>query len=270
MTAVTRPLDLLRAARAGGYALPAFNAVNLETAQAVVRAAEACRAPVILGLSHNAARYAGLEPLAALARTLRAGAGVPVLVHFDHAEDEDAARAALRLGADGVMLEGSDPGALRRVAGAAHAQSAFLEAEYEVVAKRERAGTCLPADDLARFAALSGCDLLAVGLGSRHGQCDKTARLDFGRLEELAARTPLPLVLHGASGVPDEDLARAARSGVSKVNLATDLMGVFTRAARESLEEGATDPRVYLGAARDAMQRRCAHYLHLLGAAGRA
>lgn len=266
-----RGAGLLHAARAEGYALAAFNAVNLETAQAVVWAAQAQRAPVVLQFSQNAARHAGLAQLAALGLSLQHTAGVPVLLHFDHAESEEAALEALELGFDGVMLEGDDPRTLRRLAGVAHAQGGYVEAEYEVVVKGERRGERHedPAD-LARFAAESGCDLLAVDIGSAHKQTEKVARLDFDRLERLAALTPLPLVLHGASGVPEEQLARAVGLGLSKVNLATDLTLTFTGAVRASLEAGQDDPRGYLAAGRDAMQARAEGYIRLLGSAGRA
>ena len=262
---------VIRAARAGGYALAAFNAVNLETAQAVVRAAEAQRAPVILQFSQNAARHGGLANLAALGQSLQAEACVPVLLHFDHAEDETVALQALKLGFDGVMLEGDDPVTLRRLAEAAHYVGGYFEAEYEVVVKGERSGE--RHDDpahLTQFIQGSHCDLLAVDLGSAHKQESKNARLDFGRLERLAALTPLPLVLHGASSVPLDELARAAKLGVAKVNLATDLTAAFTRAVREALDAGARDPRQYLGAGRGAMGGRAEEYIRALGGAGQA
>ena len=123
---------------------------------------------------------------------------------------------------------------------------------------------------LGQFAQDSHCDLLAVDLGSAHKQEDKTARLDFARLQALAAATPLPLVLHGASSVPEDELAHAAALGVAKVNLATDLTLAFTGAVRDSLSGGAKDPRTYLAAGRSAMQVRAEHYLRVLGSAGRA
>lgn len=259
------------AARAGGYALAALNAVNLETAQAIVRAAEAQRAPVILQFSQNAARHGGLKELAALGLSLKAGADVPVLLHFDHAEDEGMALEALKLGFDGIMLEGDDPATLRRLADAAHAAGGYFEAEYEVVVKGERSGE--RHDDpahLAEFIAGSGCDLLAVNIGSAHKQESKNAHLDFARLQHLAELTPLPLVLHGASSVPEAELTRAARLGIAKVNLATDLTLAFTAAVRQALDAGAKDPRKYLGAGRDAMQARAEGYIRALGGAGKA
>ncbi|WP_161880750.1 class II fructose-bisphosphate aldolase [Deinococcus alpinitundrae] len=262
---------IIRAARAGGYALAAFNAVNLETAQAIVRAAEAAHAPVILQFSQNAARHGGLTQLAALGLSLKAQASVPVLLHFDHAEDEAVALEALNLGFDGVMLEGDDPATLRRLANAAHDSGSYFEAEYEVVVKGERSGE--RHDDPAHLAAFirgSGCDILAVDIGSAHKQESKNAHLDFERLERLAELTTLPLVLHGASSVPLDALARAARLGVAKINLATDLTLAFTAAVRAALDGGAKDARQYLGAGRDAMQARAETYIRALGGADRA
>jgi len=263
--------ETLRAARAGHYAVAAFNACNLETAQAIVRAAQAQRAPVILQFSQNAARHAGLVQLAALGLSFKEGAGVPILLHFDHAETEAVALQALELGFDGVMLEGDDPQILRRLAHTAHRLGGYLEAEFEVVVKGERYGERHEGPQaLADFARDSDCDLLAVDIGSAHKQEAKEAQLDFERLERLSTLTDLPLVLHGASGVPEDQLARAASSGISKVNLATDLTLTFTAAVRGSLGEGAKDPRKYLAAGRDAMQARAEHYIALLGGAGKA
>lgn len=273
MTAVTtsRGLELLQAARRGGYALAAFNAVNLETAQAIVRAAEYQRAPVILQISQNAARYGGLTELAQIGRVLREQASVPVMLHLDHAEDEAIARQALGLGFDGVMFEGDDPATMRRLAKMAHAHGSFFEAEYEVVGKGEReANQHDDLSDLSEFAQASGCDLLAVNIGTQHKQEDKSAHLDFRRLAKIASMTNLPLVLHGSSGVSDEQLARAAQEGISKVNIATDLTLTFTHAVQQSLDAGAKDLRKYLGAGRDAMQGRAEHYLRVLGSAGKA
>jgi fructose-bisphosphate aldolase class II len=263
-------LAVLQAAREGGYAVAAFNAVNLETAEAVVQAAEAQRAPVILQFSQNAARHAGLAQLAALGLSLKAGAAVPVILHFDHAESADVALQAMRLGFEGVMLEGDDPALLRPLAAMAHAGGGYLEAEYEVVVKGDRRGERHDPALLGQFAQDSHCDLLAVDLGSAHKQEDKSAQLDFARLAALAAATSLPLVLHGASSVPEAELARAAREGVAKVNLATDLTLAFTGAVRDSLHQGAKDPRSYLHAGRSAMQARAEDYIKLLGGAGRA
>jgi fructose-bisphosphate aldolase, class II len=268
---VSRTAELLRQARRDGYAIPAFNAVNLETAQAIVRAAELERAPVILQISQNAARYGGLTTLAAVARDLRRAATVPVILHFDHAETPQDARDALEQGFDMVMLEGDDVEALSDLAALAHAMGASLEAEYEVVAKGERASTRSDLEGLVGFTTRSGCDALAVSIGSRHKQSAKTSRLDFVRLEQIAAMTPLPLVLHGASGVSESDLRRAVQGGVTKVNVATELAACFTDAVRECLSADANlnDPRAYLGSGREAMTTRARAIMRALGSSNR-
>jgi fructose-bisphosphate aldolase, class II len=268
---LNRAATILNAARAEGYAIPAFNAVNLETAQAIVRAAELERAPVILQVSENAARYAGLGLMAAIACELRQTSSVPVIVHFDHAETVESARAAIQHGFDMVMLEGDDLNVLRALADFAHAEGAALEAEYEVVSKGDRGQTQAEVDDLKNFVWASRCDAVAVSIGSAHKQMEKTSSLDFDRLEKLAAITPLPLVLHGASGVLEADLKRAVRLGIAKVNVATELAVVFSNAVREQLENPKlNDPRKYLGAARDSMAERARAVIQLLGASGKA
>ncbi len=261
----------LNAARAHGYAIPAFNAVNLETAQAIVRAAELERAPVIVQISQNAARYAALPLLAAVAVNLRETASVPVIAHFDHAETVGDAKAALGYGFDMVMFEGHDLIALRDLAQLAHERGAALEAEFEVVSKGERVSTRAEIEDLASFAQASRCDALAVSIGSAHKQTDKTSHLDLERLAQMASATALPLVLHGASGVLEADLRRAVALGIAKVNVATELAVVFTDAVRAQLEDSSlNDPRKYLGAAREAMTERARAIIQLLGASGRA
>jgi fructose-bisphosphate aldolase, class II len=267
----------LRAARRDRWALPAFNAINLETAQACVNAAQSERSPVILQFSQNAARYAGLELLAVVGRELRAAASVPVILHLDHAESPDLATRALKLGFDLVMLEGGEVSRseqiadLSRLAQIAHAHGAAVEAEYEVVSKGERAATQTELTDLADFAAATGCDALAVSLGSAHKDTERTRGLDLPRLREIAACTGLPLVLHGASGVREADLRAAIALGIAKVNVATELSVVFTNAVRSQLTDTRlNDPRQYLGAGREAMTARARAIIGLLGASGRA
>lgn len=268
-------IRLLQQARQQRVALAAVNAVNLETAAAVVEAAEAEGAPVILQVSQNAARYAGFVPLAAAARALRDGASAPVALHFDHAEDVATAVRALDEGFDAVMLEtaglevDAQAEALARVAEAARAAGAGFEAEAEITPKggRGSSGRLTP-EQLAAFVRSSGCTSLAVDLGTRHKQRERRARLDHERLRAIRDAVGVPLVLHGSSGVSDEDLARAAAEGLSKVNLATALMMAFTDGVRTELRDpDVVDARRYLAAGREAMRERVRAYLRLLGSA---
>jgi fructose-bisphosphate aldolase, class II len=271
------PHELFRHARAGGYAIGAFNAFNLETATAIVQAAEAERSPVVLQVSENAARYAGFAPLAALCRALRDAATVPVILHFDHAESLASAQRALDAGFQGVMLETahlpSDESVarIREVVTCAARHGAVVEAELEVVHKPDRQpGRALDLGELRDLAERSGADLLALDVGSRHKQRQRETRLDLVRLARVGMEVEHPLVLHGGSGIHPEDLAHAISLGVAKVNLATDPSSVFTRALRESLGPDVTDPRHYLASAREAMRSRVAELLRALGCAGTA
>lgn len=272
------PLELFQRAHRHGYAIAAFNAVNLETAQAVVAAAEAERAPVILAVSQNAAKYGGLGDLAAVARALRDRAHVPVLLHFDHAESEQDVAVALKAGFDSVMMETPSGdtqttwAGLRRVADRVHSAGALFEAECDVVAKGTRAGG--PSHEISAVAAFveaTACDLVAVDLGTHHKGLTKTSRLDFERLHDLHRRIAVPLVLHGGSSAPREDLARAAREGVTKINVATELMSAFTSAVRRSLSDGGEyDARIYLAAGRTAMADVARDLVVAFGSGGKA
>ena len=265
-------LDLLKDARANHYAIAALNAVNLETAQAIVQAATLENTPVILQISENAARYAGLHPLFALAQELKREARCPVILHFDHAETLDSALAALRLGFDSVMLEGADLGLkenarqLRLLSDAAHHCGAMVEGEFEIVSKDGREGKYLSARELETLATLADCDSIAVDIGSKHKMTQKEAALDLSRLETIADHLKHPLVLHGSSGIPEKDLVDAVKLGISKVNIATDLMLEFTKGVRMQLRnEEIFDPRKYLTAGRRVMTERARHYIQLLG-----
>lgn len=270
------PLSLLQGARAGGYALGAFNAVNLETAQAIVAAAEREQAPVILQISENAARYGGLVPLFAIGEALKKAASVPVILHFDHAESLESALSAVELGFDSVMLEGADLGPeanarqLGQLVEVAHARGAAVEGEFEIVSKGGREGEDLTPTAIRDLAASSGCDAVAVNLGSKHKQTRKVSRLDLERLATIATLVPQPLVLHGSSGVAAGDLGRAVALGIAKVNVATELMQNFTEGIRESLTPSVHDPRTYLRAARDRMREKARQLIRHLGCADKA
>ncbi len=273
---MTRPYvnELLKSARSSGHAVGAFNAINLETAQAIVRAAELENTAVILQISENAARYAGLEMLGAIGCKLRDHATVPVVLHYDHAESSASAKQALDLGFDAVMLETAHlpfdraVAHLREMAFFAHARGAVLEAEAEVTQKGTRTQeNALSIKEVTRFAKDSQCDWLAVNIGSEHKQTQKRAHLDLDRLKAVAEATELPLVLHGASGISEETLKAAIGLGISKVNVATELMLSFTTGVRKALQDADLyDPRRYLGHAREAMLERTRSLIKMISA----
>ncbi|HLV11557.1 MAG TPA: class II fructose-1,6-bisphosphate aldolase [Trueperaceae bacterium] len=300
-------LDVLGPARAGGYAVGAFNTNDMEVTQAIVWAAEATRSPVIVSLSEGALRFGG-DALVAVVKHLADRATVPVAMHLDHGSSYAMCVRALRWGFTSVMIdmshadEETNVRETARVVEAAHAVGVTVEAEIgrlagieeHVDVSAEEAALTKP-EDAARFVERSGADYLAVAIGTSHGAYKGKGRpfIDHARLEAIAALVPQPLVLHGASGVPaelvtrfraaggsiegavgihPEDVTRAVRNGIAKVNTDTDLRLAFTTSVRETLgrDAGLFDPRQILGPAREAMQAVVEERMRLFGSAGRA
>ena len=273
--------EVLAAARAGGYAVPAINVFNLELVQAVVRAAAAERAPVIVQVSPRSVRYVGLRPLAALVRALAEPVVSPIVLHLDHGPDLAACRAALAEGFTSVMFDGASLAfaenveRTREVVAAAHAVGASAEAELGEIGHASDATPPTVLTDPAeagRFAALTGVDALAVAIGTVHGMRQTGAVLDLPRIAALRRSVDAALVMHGSSGVDDATLGRAVAAGIAKINLSTALQRVFMDTLRASAAEPdhETDARAVLGDARDAVEAAIRHRIRLVGAAGRA
>ncbi|MCP2030117.1 fructose-bisphosphate aldolase class II [Okibacterium sp. HSC-33S16] len=258
-----------------GTGIGAFNVVSLETAEGLVSASEHAGLPVILQISENCARYHGsLAPLAKAVLHLAEHAATPISLHLDHAEDEALAFEAIDLGFSSVMYDGArlpyaeNVAATRRVAGAAHAADVYVEAELGTVGGKDgphAPGVRTDPDEARSFVANTGVDALAVAVGSSHAMTDRVAALDLGLIATLRAAVPVPLVLHGSSGVTDAHLVAAIAAGMTKVNVSTHLNGFYTRAAREVLDRdpGIVDPRKYLSPARDALEAEAARLLTL-------
>ena len=242
--------EAVRIAWEKGIALLAVNMVNLETAQGAVWGAERAGRPLILMVSHNAAQYGGLEELYQIGRSLKGKAAVPVFLHYDHAEDLEDLERAYTLGFESAMLEGQGEEMLkeaRRIAG-----RRVLEVEVETVPKGDRAGSVKAVSEIGRLAQVSGADWIAVNLGTVH-KGRGFVHLDLDRLKELRG-IGLPLVLHGGSSALQEDLIKAVRLGVAKVNVATGPYRAFTQGLVAALGEG-VDPRGYLAPAREALAK---------------
>ncbi|MEX8032203.1 class II fructose-bisphosphate aldolase [Microbacterium sp. 20-116] len=252
--------ELLAAHRAVG----AFNFITLEVAEAIVAGAEAAGSGVILQLSQNAvAFHGGIGPAGAAALRLADAASVPVVVHLDHATDEPLVAEALAVGIRSVMFDAAhltDAENLERtaaVAARAHAAGAWVEAELgEIGGKGAHApGVRTDVAEAARFVEATGVDALAVAVGSEHAMRERSALLDETLIAELAAALPVPLVLHGSSGVADAGIDGAVRAGMRKINIGTHLNTVLTAAVRDELERDpdAIDPRRWLAPGRAAV-----------------
>jgi len=255
---------LAQAARRAGRGLAAFNVIHLENAESFAAAAEETGIPVVMQISQNAARYHGsLAPIALGTLEIARTCAVDVAVHLDHADDRDLVDEALRLGFTSVMYDGSRlPDAENRartaeVVRAAHACGASVEAELGEVGGKD--GVHAPhvrtdPAEAARFVADTGVDLLAVAVGSSHAMTTRDAELDADLIARIAAAVPVPLVLHGSSGVSDAGIQAAIRAGMTKINVSTHLNQVLTRSVREILvAEGApVDTRRWFGPGREA------------------
>jgi len=262
-------------ARAAGRGVGAFNVITLEHAEAIVAGAEAARAAVICQISENAVRFHGgrLGPIARAAAAVAEGADVPVALHLDHVTDGELLRQAADHGFGSVMFDASqldytdNVAATRSAAEWAHAHGLWLEAELGEVGGKDGAhapGVRTDPAEAAGFVAATGVDALAVAVGSSHAMTTRTAALDHELISRLRDAVQVPLVLHGSSGVPDDELRQAVTAGMVKINIGTALNVAFTGAVRELAGAG-VDPRKYLAPARDAMAETVAHLLAVVG-----
>ncbi|MCX4743653.1 class II fructose-bisphosphate aldolase [Streptomyces antibioticus] len=268
--------ELVTRARAARTAVAAFNIITLEHVEAVVTGAEAARVPVVLQVSENAVKFRGgrLLPLARAAAAAAEHAVVPVALHLDHVQDDALLHQAADAGFSSVMYDASrlpydeNLAATRAAVDRAHAQGLWIEAELgEIGGKGAHApGARTDPAEAWAFVADSGVDALAVAVGSVHAMTTRTATLDHALLGRLAAALDIPLVLHGSSGVPDDELTAAVTGGITKVNIGTALNQAMTAAIRDHLtaHPEAVDSRTYLSAAREAMARTVERLARLL------
>lgn len=277
--------SLLDAATAGRYAVGAFNCNNMEIVQAIIGAAEKEASPVIIQASQGAIKYAGLEYIAALVRVAAEKSGVPVALHLDHGTSFAQAMQCIRAGFTSVMFDGSalpleeNIAITRRIVEVAHAVGVSVEAELgripgteDELSVAEQQALFTAPDQASEFAAATGVDALAVAVGTAHGHYKGEPKLDFPRLAQIASQVPVPLVLHGSSGVPDDAIRQAVSLGIRKINIDTDVREAFSGSLRETLAAQATqtDPRKILGPAREAMEEVVRRKMRVFGCAGRA
>jgi fructose-bisphosphate aldolase class II len=270
--------EVVVGAAKSGRGVGAFNVIQLEHAIALLAGAEQVGAPVILQISENAVKYHGaLKPIGVATLAAASASSVPVVVHLDHAMDRELVTEAVSLGFTSVMYDASklsyedNVAATAEVTSFCHDHGVFVEAEIGEVGGKDGVhapgARTRPAEAVA-FAAATGVDALAVAVGSSHAMTERTAELDFELIASLRAAVPVPLVLHGSSGVADADLTRAVEFGMTKVNIATHLNNVFTDVVRQVLADqpALVDTRKYLGPARDAVAAEVARLLLVLKA----
>ncbi len=277
--------ELLWDAHKNGYAVGAFNTNNLEITHAILRAAQAKRAPVLVQISAGAIRYAGLEFLPMIVAKEAQLVDVPVAIHLDHGPSFELVMKALRVGFTSIMRDASklpyeqNVAEVRKVVEACHAVGVPVEAEIgriggaeEHVVVTDREALMSDPDECVQFVNDGGFDFLAVAIGNAHGFYKGEPKLDFDRLDAIHAKVDVPLVLHGASGIPDHQITKAVQHGISKINIDTEIRYAFATTVRKYIEEhpDQIDPRKILGPAIDAMQAVVEHKIEIFGSAGRA
>jgi tagatose 1,6-diphosphate aldolase GatY/KbaY len=281
--AVTK--ELLNLARQGKYAIPAFNIHNMETIQAVCEVAAELDSPVILAASPATVKYMGEEFLLSMARAALKVYPVPIALHLDHFEDPMMLRRLIEMGYPSVMIDASrypladNISIVKDVVTAAAKYNVSVEAELGHVGGKEddvivEAKGALLTDPLEakEFACKTGVDSLAVAIGTAHGLYKSEPKLDYPRLQQINREVDVPLVLHGASDVPEEGVKKAIALGVAKVNIGTELKLAFSGGLKEyfGANPNAADPRDYMPPGKERMKLVAAEKIRMCGSVGRA
>lgn len=272
--------DLVAAAIENRCAVLAFNAITVEHAEGIAAGVERAGAAALIQISENTVRFHGgaLAPIAAACAQIAGRSAAPLAVHLDHIQDaallDEVIGSAPALGVTSVMIDAAHLDADENVGQTAafveraHAAGLFVEAELGQVGGKDgrvlgahEPGARTDPGEAAAFATQTGVDALAVAVGSSHAMTTRDAELDMALIRDIAAKVSIPLVLHGSSGVSDDNLRAAVAAGIRKVNVGTALNIAYTGAVRGVLESDAalTDPRKYLVPAREAVAETVAH-----------
>ncbi len=239
---------VLKEAQKSGRAVLAANFYNLETLQGIAKAASELKSPVILQLTRGSIEYMGLNTAVALARSVIYDYGLRAWLHLDHGDSIDLVQRCLDAGFDSVMIDGSEKpfveniNLTRKVVELAKPYGAMVEAELGYVPKLgqddNKLGFTEP-DEAKKFVRETKTDALAVAIGSAHGFYKQTPKLDLERLKQIHEAVDIPLVLHGGSGIPAEQLKAAIKNGISKINVATETKNAFMKSLAEEMKENA-------------------------------
>ncbi len=276
---------LLDAAEQGKYAVGAFNCNNMEIVQAIVEAADELRSPVILQASQGAIKYAGLHYVVGLAKLAAEQASVPVALHLDHGTDYNTVIACIRAGFTSVMFDGSqwpkeeNIARTKEIVKVARAVGVSVEGEIgkiggveDDIAVDERDAMLTPVADAIEFYEATGVDALAMSFGTAHGHYKLPPKLALDRIEEVHNRTGAYLVMHGGSGVPEDDVRKGIALGIRKVNIDTELREAFLGEIRAQLaaKPNEIDPRKIFAPAKNVLKEKLKEKITLFGSAGKA
>ena len=270
-------------AQKNGYGICGFNIHNLETLKAATSTAFEERAPIILQATPGTVQFAGADYLASMAKVASEKYDIPIAMHLDHGEDYGMVMECLRAGFTSIMIDGSQHpydeniAMVKKVVEAAHLMGVPVEAELGMIGGIE--------DDLVAevndlytdpkvavdFVAKTGIDSLAIAIGTAHGLYKKKPQLDFDRLAQIRQKVAIPLVLHGASDLPDESVRRCIELGINKINIATELKIAFSGAIKTvfNTKSEENDPRKLFTPGIEAMKAVVKNKIYLTGSAGK-
>lgn len=273
---------MLLEAQKNHYAVGAFNVENMEMVQAVIAAAEEMHSPIIIQTTPSTLKYASPELYLANVKALANKAEVPIAIHLDHGNSFELAMQTFRCGYTSIMIDGSQKPFEENIAltsavvKAAHAANISVEAELGTVGGKEDSldngeGGYTDPSKAKEFVERSGCDSLAVAIGTAHGVYKHAPKLDLNRLSVIREVVDIPLVLHGTSGVDDEVVKECVQRGICKVNYATDLRIAYTRGVKEVLAENpdTIDPKKYGARGREYVKQYVMEKMQVVGSAHR-
>jgi fructose-bisphosphate aldolase class II len=277
--------EVLEDAQKNKYAVGAFNTNNMEIVQAIIEAAVEEKAPVILQASQGALRYAGIDYIMGMVRAAEKNANIPIVMHLDHGTDFNQVMMCLRKGFTSVMIDGSkypfeqNIEITKKVVEAAHPMGVTVEAELgkiggtedDVKVHESEAAFTIP-KEAKEFCERTNVDALAVAIGTAHGIYKGEPKLRYERLQEIRDLVDTPLVLHGASGVPEEAVRKAIGIGISKVNIDTNIRQAFTKALHQFVSDHPEvyDPRKILAPAKESMKEIIRQKIRLFGSNNKA
>ncbi len=277
--------EFLPQARTGKYAVGQFNMNNLEFAQAIMEAAMEENSPFIYGVSEGALKYMGIEFTVAMAKAAALKSGLPIALHLDHGSSFEVAMKCIRAGFSSVMFDGShysyeeNVRLTKEVVKAARAMGVSVEGELGTIGGVEDDLSVDEADaslanpeEAIRYYEETGVDCVAIAVGTAHGMYSAEPNIRFDIIKKVAEAIPVPVVLHGGSGVKDEDIRNAILAGVGKINVNTENQVACTEAIRQALNKdlNVIDPRKYLTPARKAMVDVVRSKIVLFGSSNKA
>jgi len=262
--------EVLAHAKKNKYAVPAFNIHNLETLRVVVETADELGSPVMLAATPGTITFSGLEYLIAIAKVAKEKHNVPIFFHLDHHESIEDLKKAIELGVESIMIDASHSDyaenirITKEITEFAHQYGVCVEAELgrlggieDDLVVDEKDSKFTNPKQAKEFVESTKIDSLAVAIGTAHGLYKEEPKLDLERLVEIEAEVDIPLVLHGASGVPSETVKECINLGISKVNIATELKIPFAKGIKDTFKAKPeeSDPRKYLTVAKEEMKK---------------